>query len=169
MSFFEIWHYKPFTHIYEFQKIRWTYIFHRHMYPLCTAILQVWTYSTRNVLIKLAILSLTATCQNSCVDAVLKFTIFIDSPSYLMINLHVYLTNFVGNNRTFWLLNRHMKISALQETDTKLFLVFITLKFCHEMIWQSIFCNLLSGLPLGVTVCKHQVDRFMGFLWTKQR
>jgi hypothetical protein len=58
------------------------------VYPLCThelsiALLHVWTCSkTPNFLIKLAVLPLTVSCQNGCVDAVPKFTLFIDSPSY---------------------------------------------------------------------------------------
>jgi hypothetical protein len=46
-----------------------------------TVLLQLWACSTRNFLIKLVISSLTVSCQNSCVDAVLKFTLIIDSPS----------------------------------------------------------------------------------------
>jgi hypothetical protein len=73
---------------YEGQSInKVNYIFHRRMYPLCThelstALLHVWTCSTRDFLIKLAILSLTGSCQNGCVDTILKFTLFTDSPSY---------------------------------------------------------------------------------------
>jgi hypothetical protein len=60
--------------------------FHRHVYPLCThelitALLHICTCSARNFLIKLAILSLTVNCQNGCVDAILKLTLFIDFPS----------------------------------------------------------------------------------------
>jgi hypothetical protein len=69
---------------------------HRRMYPLCThelgtALLHVWTRSTGNFLIKLAVLSLTVSCQNGCVDAILKFPLFIDSTSY---NLPSLVTSF---------------------------------------------------------------------------
>jgi hypothetical protein len=52
------------------------------MYPLCThdlstVLLHAWTCSTRSFLIKLLILSLTVSCQNGCVEAVLKFALFI--------------------------------------------------------------------------------------------
>jgi hypothetical protein len=62
------------------------------MYPLCTrelstALLHVWTCSTRNFLIKLAILSLTVSFQNGSVDGILKFILFIDSPSYINLGL----------------------------------------------------------------------------------
>jgi hypothetical protein len=65
----------------ESQSVRRIYIFHRHVYPLCThelssVLLHVWTYSTRNFLLKLAILSLTVSCQNGCIDAILEFTIY---------------------------------------------------------------------------------------------
>jgi hypothetical protein len=45
------------------QSVRRIYIFHRHVYPLCThelssVLLHVWTSSSRNFLLKLAILSL---------------------------------------------------------------------------------------------------------------
>jgi hypothetical protein len=58
------------------------------MYPLCThelstALLLVWTCSTSNFLIMLAILSLTVNFQNGCIDAILKFTLSSNSPSYI--------------------------------------------------------------------------------------
>jgi hypothetical protein len=60
--------------------------FFTDIYPLCTlelstAFLHVWTCNIRNFLINLAILSLTVCFKNDCVDAILKFTLFIDSPS----------------------------------------------------------------------------------------
>jgi hypothetical protein len=56
------------------------------IYPLfihepSTALLHVWICSTLNFLIKLVKLSLTVSCRNGCVDAILKFTLFIDSLS----------------------------------------------------------------------------------------
>jgi hypothetical protein len=73
------------------QEIKWIYIFHRHMYSLrthehSTALLHAETCSTHNFLIKLAILSLTVICQNGCFDAILKFTLFVDSPLYKSIS-----------------------------------------------------------------------------------
>jgi hypothetical protein len=67
---------RAFTRSYQFQ----------HLYPLPThelgtTLLHVLTYSTGNFLPRLAILSLTVSCQNGCVDTVLKFTSFVDLPS----------------------------------------------------------------------------------------
>jgi hypothetical protein len=50
---------------------------------LSTTLLHVWTCSTSNFLITLTILPLTVSCQNGRVDAILEFTLFIDSLSYV--------------------------------------------------------------------------------------
>jgi hypothetical protein len=39
-------------------------------------------HHTCNFIIKLAILSLTVSYQYACVDGMIKFTLFMDSPSY---------------------------------------------------------------------------------------
>jgi hypothetical protein len=44
------------------------------LYVLSTTLQHVWTCSTRDFLIKLAILSLTASCKQDCVDASLRWT-----------------------------------------------------------------------------------------------
>jgi hypothetical protein len=61
------------------------------MYPLCTyelstELLYVCKCNTGNFFIKLAKLSLTVSCQNGCVDVILKFILFIESPPYVKEN-----------------------------------------------------------------------------------
>jgi hypothetical protein len=48
-------------------------------YTVWATWLTVWICSTRNFVITLAILSPKVSCQNGCVDVILKFTLFIDS------------------------------------------------------------------------------------------